>query len=390
MANWTNCSPTVTSCTFTGNAAGVNGTGGGMRNADNSHPTVTDCTFTANTSVNNGGGMYNSESSPTVMGCDFTMNSGAAGAGMRNITNSSPTIVDCSFTDNVAAAAGGGVASWDYSSPSVINCEFSGNSSVNNGGAIMSYNNSHTMAVNCLFTDNSSGNRGGAVRDALECRSTFTNCTFSGNSATQAGGAVSAGSDVSGTIGHTTVYNCILWNDTAPLGPEIALIGNFPADMTVAYSDVQGGEPGAFVQFGSTLNWGAGNIDADPMFVDAGNGDFRLLSGSPANDAAHNWAIVALASTDLDGNPRFADDPATPDTGCGIPVIVDMGAYEFQGDPFPVKFADVDGNGVVGVTDFLALLAAWGPCPDDCCLADFDLDGMVGVTDFLILLANWG
>jgi hypothetical protein len=30
------------------------------------------------------------------------------------------------------------------------------------------------------------------------------------------------------------------------------------------------------------------------------------------------------------GNPRFADDPATADAGCGVPVVVDLGAYELQ------------------------------------------------------------
>ncbi|MHC4219333.1 MAG: IPT/TIG domain-containing protein [Planctomycetota bacterium] len=52
---------------------------------------------------------------------------------------------------------------------------------------------------------------------------------------------------------------------------------------------------------------------------------------------------------------------------------------------------DIDGDGTVGVNDFLALLAAWGPC-DDCgsCPADIDGDCQVGVNDFLILLANWG
>ncbi|MHC4080327.1 MAG: hypothetical protein ACYS15_15400 [Planctomycetota bacterium] len=46
---------------------------------------------------------------------------------------------------------------------------------------------------------------------------------------------------------------------------------------------------------------------------------------------------------------------------------------------------------MVGVLDFLALLAAWGPCDDqpDPCPEDLDGDGVVGVLDFLILLANW-
>ncbi len=53
---------------------------------------------------------------------------------------------------------------------------------------------------------------------------------------------------------------------------------------------------------------------------------------------------------------------------------------------------DVDGDGVVGIQDFLALLGAWGPCPAPCppsCAADFDDDCQVGIADILILLGNW-
>ena len=49
---------------------------------------------------------------------------------------------------------------------------------------------------------------------------------------------------------------------------------------------------------------------------------------------------------------------------------------------------DIDGGGGVGITDFLMLLAAWGPNPGH--PADFDGDGTVGITDFLDLLAHWG
>jgi hypothetical protein len=67
-----------------------------------------------------------------------------------------------------------------------------------------------------------------------------------------------------------------------------------------------------------------------------------------------------------------------------------MGACEHQGAPFPVKLGDIDADGAVAVSDFLLLLADWGPCTSDCCLADLDLDGYVGIADFLILLAQWG
>ncbi len=57
------------------------------------------------------------------------------------------------------------------------------------------------------------------------------------------------------------------------------------------------------------------------------------------------------------------------------------------------KAGDLDGDCAVSITDFLALLAAWGPCASPCppsCPADLDGDCQVGITDFLLLLGNWG
>jgi hypothetical protein len=58
--------------------------------------------------------------------------------------------------------------------------------------------------------------------------------------------------------------------------------------------------------------------------------------------------------------------------------------YVFDLDPV---FADIDCDRAVGITDFLALLAAWGPNPGH--PADLDANGVVGITDFLLLLASW-
>ncbi len=53
---------------------------------------------------------------------------------------------------------------------------------------------------------------------------------------------------------------------------------------------------------------------------------------------------------------------------------------------------DLDGDGTIGITDFLTLLGIWGPCPgpEPSCAGDFDNDANVGITDFLILLGYWG
>lgn len=51
---------------------------------------------------------------------------------------------------------------------------------------------------------------------------------------------------------------------------------------------------------------------------------------------------------------------------------------------------DVNHDGVVGFGDIVAMLSAWGPCPDSCCPADLDEDGVVTFQDLLITLAGWG
>ena len=45
-------------------------------------------------------------------------------------------------------------------------------------------------------------------------------------------------------------------------------------------------------------------------------------------DAGKNLDVPGGVTLDLAGLPRFFDDPTVPDTGSGIPPIVDMGAYE--------------------------------------------------------------
>jgi hypothetical protein len=81
------------------------------------------------------------------------------------------------------------------------------------------------------------------------------------------------------------------------------------------YCDIRGGWPGT------------GNIDVNPLFVDAGGTDnvagteddnLRLLPDSPCIDAGDNSAIPQSVVIDLDGNPRIVNG------------TIDMGAYEAE------------------------------------------------------------
>ncbi len=398
-------SPTVTNCTFIDNTVigeFVGGFGGGMYNKDSS-PTVTNCTFTGNTAFffesGRGGGMYNDNSSPTVTDCAFVDNSAGIGSGgMSNHNSSNPIVTKCRFIEN-SGGFGGGMRNVFSSNPTVTDCTFSGNCSDHLGGGMSNVLSSPTV-TNCLFIANDA--TGGGMYN-LNSTPTVTNCTFTGNT------DYGMYNDKSNPV----VTNCILWgNSPDEFSP-------FQSTPTVTYSDVQGGFRGT------------GNIDADPLFVAASDcfigspfsqpgcsdpacmsavcdvlpsccdfwwssscvelafdlcpNDFRLSAASPCIDAGDNTAVPVGVTTDLDGNPRFVDDPDTPDSGNGDPPIVDMGAYEFQGLPCPW---DLDGDSNVFVTDLLLLLMDFGSCNGS--PADFDGDGCVTVVDLLTLLGNWG
>ncbi|MCI0365069.1 MAG: dockerin type I domain-containing protein [Phycisphaerales bacterium] len=53
--------------------------------------------------------------------------------------------------------------------------------------------------------------------------------------------------------------------------------------------------------------------------------------------------------------------------------------------------ADITADAVVNVFDLLALIGAWGVCPDPGnCAADLNGDNTVNVLDLLELISAWG
>ena len=318
-----NCSPKITNCTFSVNWGTL---GGGMYNYENSSPTITNCTFIGN-SADYGGGICNvvspligpSQSSPTITNCIFSGNSATNyGGGMYN-SLSLPNITNCIFSGN--SAGGGGGMYNSLSLPTITNCIFSGNSAGGGGG--MFNGSSWPEITNCIFSGNSA-EWGGGMYNAMNSSPTVTNCTFNGNSATEQGGGI-----YNLYYCSPTITNCILWDDTAPTGPEISLYSSdYPSTLNISHSDIQGGQVSVYVDPGCTLNWGAGNIgdlpEHDPLFVTGPNGDYYLSqppgqgSDSPCVDAGSDTA----ANLGLDDKTTRTDN--VPDSG-----QVDMG-YHYE------------------------------------------------------------
>ena len=229
---------------------------------------------------------------------------------------------------------------------------------------------------NCVFV----GNEGDAFIN-FEGDPTLTNCTLAGNS----------GKGVRTTRGDVDLVNCIVWGNS---GQEISIDNGA---VFVRYSDIEGG-------------WGgAGNIDADPCFVDTEGLDgiigteddnLRLRPGSHCIDAGDNTAMPADSSDldndgdttepipwDLDGRQRLIDDARTTDTGNGAAPIVDVGAYEF----LP---CDIDGYGYMNFSDFAAFALAWGTKPGDAqwdagCDRTIPADSRVDTRDLAVVSENW-
>ncbi|MHC4888950.1 MAG: choice-of-anchor Q domain-containing protein [Planctomycetota bacterium] len=288
--------------------------GGGIYN-DHSDPTLTDCTLIGNSAIGPGGGIHNDNSNSTLTNCTFIGNSALFGGGMNNL-GGRPRLTNCTFAGNAADWRGGGFHSQGISIPKVTNCKFISNWA-EEGGGIYSWMSRPTMA-NCLFSSNSAYS-GGAIGCSWRTNVTVTNCTFVGNSAPN-GGALVCDSRKPWQLSNVWVTNCILWDG------EDEIWNNDGSEVTISYSDVQGGETGVYDPCDG-LVWGEGNIDADPRFVDPGywdanglwiDGDYHLLPDSPCIDAGDPNYIAGPNETDLDGRPRV------------IGGRIDMGAFEYS------------------------------------------------------------
>ena len=305
-----------------------------------------------------------------------------------------PVIARCRLVANDAEDGAGlynEVGPTGGSKPTFANLEFRGNSATHDGGGAWSGPGNQPLWVNCLFAGNTADSDGAGLFMMDGTSDGLTNCTFVSNSAVggAAGGVYLDGTGVSPP---TTIANCIFWLNTDAGGSgadaQIAVAG---FAVTLAQSDVQG----IMTALPSGVIDGGGNIDADPQFVNPAAGNYRLLAFSPCVEVGDNLALpldladlnqdlVVMETTprDLDINDRVMDSP-----DFGALATVDMGAYEFVASACPWDCDPVPGDGVVGITDFLALLGAWTAVGVPC---DQTGGPGVGIQDFLAMFGSWG
>lgn len=227
---------------------------------------ITNCALVGNSAQMGGGA-----SGGILYDCRLATNSAGLGGGAN-----ASMLRHCVLEANQAGAGGAAALGTLY------DCDLIANSANDGGGSYES------TLYNCLLSGNAALSGGGASYGTLY------NCTLTGNSADNGGG---------GTWG-STLFNSVVIANHAPRGSNY-LFATFDHSCTSP----------------SPAN-GIGNIDADPLFLNAAAGDFRLSPDSPCIDAGTN--LTLLPTTDITGLARVLDG-----TALGV-ARVDMGAYEFN------------------------------------------------------------
>jgi predicted outer membrane repeat protein len=243
---------------------------------------------------------------PTIRNCILSGNSAYGyGGGLcaygRYVGGYSPimTIADCNIANNYAGDSGAGACL--LTDCEVSTCVIRDNECLGDGGGIWTYGD---MTISSsIICGNTAGNKGGGGYFWFSYQ-TINNCTFADNSAGSSGGAV-CGEDVWDET-YLVITNSILWDNAAENGSQVALTTGReqPAQLLVSYSDIQGGQGNVYVEPNGILDWNEGNLDSNPLFVDANKDDFHLQITSPCIDVGDPNCGPEPNERDIDGEPR--------------------------------------------------------------------------------------
>jgi predicted outer membrane repeat protein len=235
-------------------------------------------------------------------------------------------IDNCKFENSTANRTGairldGNI--WDF----IISNSLFRNNIASTQSACSFWRGAKGKIVNCLFDSNTAQVGLGSLALSNDSDVDLINCTIVNNIGVTSGGLrLQAGSS-------STVINSIFWGNY----PEQISIQS-PNNTSVStlyldYNDIQYGIDSIKVNDTlSVLNWGVGNIESYPVFLDTLNNDYHLQdlstcigTGIDSIEIAGIW--FHCPSTDIEGNPR-------PNPAGSMP---DLGAYESE---YPVKVGD--------------------------------------------------
>jgi len=339
---------------------------------------------------------------------------GSADAGAIACDGGSPIIADCIITDN--RGRGGGISA-TRSYLIVRNCIITHNTSDYMGGGIFGTEQYGLTVEDCIISHNIADDRGGGIRTtSANVPFVVKNCIITGNRSRTVGGGLSSrggymiirGSIIAGNVAaergggigarqyaRPAISNSIIYGNSAPAGPQIAVDDPHedsvfgPPVLSALYSNIAGGQADVYNDGSFSINWGPGNIDADPCFANPGywrhisdpnihiepndpnaiwiDGDYHLKSQAGRWDAANqSWMLDDATSLCIDaGDPDFPVGPEPFPNGGRI----NLGAYgataeaskSYFGKPpcETIVAGDINGDCIIDARDFSFIGAHW-------------------------------
>jgi hypothetical protein len=298
--------------------------------------------ITLNRAASGGSGMELAFTGAVIRGNSITLNTPKVGStfvdggGIYVRGAGTVQISDNLIAQNSAGGGdGGGIGLFAAGDP-VIRNNIIRNNSAGDGGGISHANESDSVIVQNLIYGNTATGKGGGIEWLVpsgDLGPRLLNNTIANNSALSGSGLFADGFDKDAVL----INNIIV---AAP-GQTAVTVGNFnDANAPMFFNnDLYSSGGAAYAGIGVNPIGFNGNVSLDALFVDAPNGNLRLLGTSSLIDIGDNSAL-GLPLFDLDGNPRIVDG------NLDASVIVDLGAYELVPEPSTIAL-------------FLSGVAAW-------------------------------
>ncbi len=206
-----------------------------------------------------GGGIFCDATSPTIRKCHVTQNEGRGNYGGGIFLRESESLIEyCEITYNNMRIAGAGIG-FQVSSPILRGCLIANNNAGGSASGIYCYNQCFPQLINCTIINNvSEGNR---------------NLIY--------------------VSGHSqmTISNSVIVDNS----PNLITVSE-TATLDISFTNLQGGEDNIDINY----DWGEGNINENPLFVDINEGDYHLTEESPCVDTGDPETEVDLDGTRAD------------------------------------------------------------------------------------------
>lgn len=355
------------------------GYGGGIDCRSYSYAEVVNNTIIDNFAEVAGGGVHVGPGSSCLIQNNSILENrtiGEAGGGIYCYDKTTAWIIGNEIIGNTAENAyGGGIWVWESPGGVIEDNIIIGNTSIGDndgrGGGIGLLRASMLVRNNLICGNRAT--RGGGIWIQYESRSKVVNNTIVGNRADLEGAGIEVAWDVNAPI-----INNIVANNGPGGGIHVKPSGTMPSEPNIIANDFWNNQDGNYLGGINDLTGTAGNISADPYFVDAGYWDANGTPEDPNDDywVQGDYRIGYYSPCRDAGNPNDNDVPQVDIVGNPRPRYAgfDIGAYEFQG---PVDLAD------------LSLLADFWLAEGLSIPADLDDNGIVDFRDFALLSNDW-